>query len=527
MSQPWSSITQESQNVWCNAHCSRVRFLVDAENYFAFLYHALRKAQKSIALAGWDMHSDLQLIRPSTQENTPTRLMPLLESLAAKNKNLQVYALNWDFAMIFLFERQILPIYHFEWSTNKNIHFRLDDAHPLGGSQHQKIVVIDRKIAFVGGIDLGTDRWDTRRHWAFDKERFTPDENTYPPFHDMQVAVEGDIAEQISVLMEERWRQATRKKIRLNQAETSPWPEEHDFSKSILDQTLQNHANFEMDHCQKLSEPHLKNITAALSRTLPAYKNLKETREIESLHLAAIANAKNFIYIENQYLTSHSIGQALTQKLEKDRNVQIVIVTPLELAGWLEESSMGVLRSHVLYNMRQSSGKDQFRILYPVSRNENHKNILVNVHAKIIIVDDMFLHIGSANLSNRSMGLDSEIGVTIFSDQEDETHQAIKNLRHSLLAEHFDETIQFVQTRERKSVTGPYPMLKFMDQLCAKANQSKSLSRRSLVPLQDKFTQVKEFIEPMISLADPERSIQPEKFIQKMYGKLRDRSFQF
>ena len=70
------------------------------------------------------------------------------------------------------------------------IHFRYDNTHPIGGSHHQKIVVIDDAVAFSGGIDLTSRRWDTCEHSPQNQHRVmagTP----YPPFHDLMMAVEG------------------------------------------------------------------------------------------------------------------------------------------------------------------------------------------------------------------------------------------------------------------------------------------------------------------------------------------------
>ena len=58
----------------------------------------------------------------------------------------------------------------------------------------------------------------------------------------------------------------------------------------------------------------------------------------------------------------------------------------------------------------------------------------MNVHAKLCIVDDELVRIGSANLCNRSMGLDAECDVTVEAGGNRAAQNAIADLRNRLLA---------------------------------------------------------------------------------------------
>ena len=115
--------------------------------------------------------------------------------------------------MIYTLEREFFPRYKLKWRTHKNIHFHLDGAHPAGASQHQKIVVVDDAVAFVGGFDLSKWRWDTPEHAIDNELRIDPDGKPYPPFHDVQMLVDGDAAEALGELARERWHIAAGKKI--------------------------------------------------------------------------------------------------------------------------------------------------------------------------------------------------------------------------------------------------------------------------------------------------------------------------
>ncbi|RWA56307.1 hypothetical protein AU476_03945 [Cupriavidus sp. UYMSc13B] len=61
-------------------------------------------------------------------------------------------------------EREWLPSASAHWQAHRHLSFRLDGNHPPGASHHQKVVVIDNKLAFVGGLDLTLRRWDDSRH---------------------------------------------------------------------------------------------------------------------------------------------------------------------------------------------------------------------------------------------------------------------------------------------------------------------------------------------------------------------------
>jgi phospholipase D1/2 len=165
----------------------RAAFIVDGEAYYAALHESFQQARWTIFLVGWDLHSDTRLVRGGNASGYPTKLGEFLDTLVFEKKQLHVYLLNWDFAMIYTLEREFFPRYKLKWRTRKNIHFHLDGAHPAGASQHQKIVVVDDDVAFVGGFDLSKWRWDTRAHKPDDDRRTDPDGKPYPPFHDIQM----------------------------------------------------------------------------------------------------------------------------------------------------------------------------------------------------------------------------------------------------------------------------------------------------------------------------------------------------
>ena len=126
--------------------------------------------------------------------------------------------------MIFGADREFLPLYGLTWKRHRRVHFRFDDTHPLAGSHHQKIVVVDDKVAFVGGLDLTSRRWDSPEHRPDDPRRVALGK-PYPPFHDLMIAVDGEAARAAAEIARKRWRAATGEALHPVATAGDPWPE--------------------------------------------------------------------------------------------------------------------------------------------------------------------------------------------------------------------------------------------------------------------------------------------------------------
>lgn len=190
------SILRPGHNCWRIERADRLAFLVDGAAYFRALRHALTQAEQSILILSWDIDSRFRMVRgeENTDDGWPVPLGEFLKALVSRKRTLHSHILSWDFAMIFALDRQWLPLYQRPWSTHRRLHFHMDDRHPMGGSHHQKVVVIDDKIAFAGGLDLTLGRWDTPEHMPSDPRRIEIDNQPARPYHDAQVAVTGPAA---------------------------------------------------------------------------------------------------------------------------------------------------------------------------------------------------------------------------------------------------------------------------------------------------------------------------------------------
>ena len=410
------TVLKENDNCWCISHAEKAGFLIDGAAYFSAVADAIDQAQKTIFIAAWDIDSRIALLRGNAAYDVQKNLGEFLNAKAKRTPGLHVYILSWDFPMLYAMEREWMPIFKLGWKTHDRVFFHLDDQHPMGASQHQKLVVIDNRVAFCGGLDLTNSRWDTPEHRVDDPRRTTPDGVAYPPFHDIQMAVQGEAAEKLGQLFTDRWQWATGHRISVPKtASASPWPEN--------------------------LPPDLLDIQMGISRTLPAYKGRKQVLEVETLYTDGIKAAKKGIYIETQYLTSAKIAGALENSLSQELGPDICIVLPRESSGWLEQSTMDSIRARVLKQLSAADGHHRLQVFYPALDDEKNT---VYVHAKLMIVDDRLALIGSANVSNRSMRFDSECVLAVAAKEDDRVGEAILSLRNRLLAEHLDKSVEVV-----------------------------------------------------------------------------------
>lgn len=413
-----STVLREGVTCWRKSHADRVAFLIDGETYFASVADAIEGAERSVWLLGWDFHSAVRLRRGEDGEaQRPNELVGLLDHRVRERRSLRVHVLVWDFAMLYALEREFLPLLQFGARTHRRIRFASDSAHPMGASQHQKIVVVDDSIAFVGGFDLTAHRWDTRAHRPEDPRRVTPNGRAYAPFHDVQIAVDGEAASLCAELARERWRRATGRRVRPARPGCDAWPPS--------------------------LEPSVRDVEVGIARTQPSFRGEPEIREVEALYRESIAAARRWIYVENQYLTSSRVAGWLAERLRESGGPEVVIVGPRENSGWLEESTMGALRDRAVRTLREADPGDRLRVLYP-HRRDLPDGQLINVHAKVMIVDDEFARVGSSNLSSRSMGLDAECDVALERRGDARTGRAIAALRNDLLAEHLGTSVDRV-----------------------------------------------------------------------------------
>lgn len=467
-------IFKPGDNCWVVKNARRAALLIDGESYYSAVHQAMRQATQTIIIVGWDVHSELSLVRNGENGEYPPTLGKFLDYLARKKKGLQIYLLSWDFAMIYAMEREFFPRYKFKWQTHRNIHFCLDGHHPVGASQHQKVIVIDDAVAFSGGFDLSKWRWDTPDHLPDNELRVGPEGKNYPPFHDVQMLVDGEAAAALGELVRKRWQRAC-----------EVLPQRVDPDKVV-------------DPWPAGVQPDFTDTTVAISRTFPRYDQYTEIREVEKLYLDSIAAARTSIYLENQYLSSYRIGEAIKKRLAEEDGPEVVMVLPLKTGGWLEQHTMDVLRGRTLTILRQADVHGRLRVYYVRLAVDPELNLMI--HDKVMVIDGCFVRVGSSNLSNRSLGIDSECDLSIAAKPDSDTAEIITVFRNRLLAEHLDVTQEQVAEAVRKHGS-----------LIA-AIESLQQGDRTLVPLEGEIDKKIDQWVPESELLDPEKPLEPEEF---------------
>lgn len=470
-------VLEVSRSVWKVAHADRVAVLVDAADYFAALRAAMAAATQSIVVIGWDIDSRTPLVGRSGKADdcAPAAFLEFVEALVEIRPSLDVRLLLWDYTLLYALDREPLPSLNLKWRTPPQVKVELDSCLPLGACHHQKLVVVDGNLAFCGGLDLTVRRWDTPEHRPHHPGRVGPDGKRYPPFHDIQALVDGTAAKCFAEIAARRWREATGEELFIADADVH-WPEK--------------------------VVPDCTNVEVGIARTLPGMGERPPVCEVLELYLATVRAACRYIYIENQYLTSDEIAEALLTRLREMPELELLVIAPWAPEGWLEKRTMGAGQQRVMRKLSQEDVATRVKFLYPWVGCRDRTPVLV--HAKLMIVDDLFLRVGSSNLNNRSMGVDTECDLVVRATT-DEHRQGIRSVLHRLLGEHLGLEPEAAAQRLQQSGS-----------LIATATTGWS-KHRGLAPL-EKHTQQQALADTLNLVADPEAPLQPSEFIGDMFG---------
>ena len=400
-------LLEVGETCWRAERASRAAFLVDTLAYFSAARQAMAKARRQILILGWGFDPRTRL-QPDGFEGAsePDEIGNLLIRLAQERPDLDIRVLIWRSALPISASQEFFPHRAHDWFAGTRVNFRLDDAVPFGACHHQKVVVIDDRVAFCGGGDFGTDRWDSAAHLDRDSRRIDPSHLFHAPRHEMTMMVDGEAATALGDLARARWRRAAGKVIAPPPTGgEDPWPE--------------------------AVKPALTDVRVAIARTEPAWHGRQEVREWLRLTLRSIAAARRSLYLENQYFTSPAVAEALALRLAEADGPEIVLVSSETSPSYFDRLSMDRARAVALRRLRAADRYDRFRAFSP--RTVGGRPIIV--HSKVTIVDDRLVRIGSGNLNNRSGGFDTECELAVEADRP-ETAAAIERLRNHLVG-HF------------------------------------------------------------------------------------------
>jgi phosphatidylserine/phosphatidylglycerophosphate/cardiolipin synthase-like enzyme len=456
-------VLDPGRNCWRIERADRAALIVDACDYFHLARKAMLAAEQQILMIGWDF--DTRILLDDGADEAPATLGSFVSWLARSRPEVAVHILRWDLGATKLLGRGTTLLRLINWARSPQINFKLDGAHPPGASHHQKIVVIDDKLAFCGGIDMTATRWDTREHRDGDERRKRPTTGRhYRPWHDATMAVDGAAARALGILSRERWTTAGGEPLPTPDAPGDPWPDE--------------------------LKPQFNNVEIGIARTRGAYAQLPEIREIEALFVDMVARARRYFYAENQFFASRVISEAIAKRLSEPDGPEFVIINPKITEGLIEARVMDPARAKIVRALQEADKHGRLRIYTPVTK----AGCDIYVHSKITIVDGELLRVGSANLNNRSMGLDSECDVLIDTGRKANAGAApqVEAILCDLLGEHLG--VDPSEVEKRFAATGS--LVRTVEELRG--------SGRSLVPLAIEEPNAVETVVAEGEVLDPE-----------------------
>jgi phosphatidylserine/phosphatidylglycerophosphate/cardiolipin synthase-like enzyme len=367
---------------------TKLELLVDGANALPRIADAIASASSYVHLAGWFFSPEFRL------GHDGPRLRELLEAAAER---VDVRVLAWAGAPLPLFhpDRREVRKVRDALVRRTRISMALDAKERPMHCHHEKLVVVDGEVAFVGGIDLT----------SFEGQRL--DHSDHPPrdtvgWHDACVRLEGPVVADVSAHFLQRWREL---------ADDAP-PEPH------------------------RPVPRAGGVDAQLVRTVPehVYEGLPlgEFSIVES-YLRGLRSAERFVYLESQFFWSPELVSTVAAKLREppsDR-FRVVVLLPAHPNNGTDDTrgQLGVLVDAA------KEGGDERRFLACTLYQPGPGGKPVYVHAKVGIVDDLWLTLGSANLNEHSLFNDTEVNVVV----RDERPARAARLR--LWSEHLERPV--------------------------------------------------------------------------------------
>jgi phosphatidylserine/phosphatidylglycerophosphate/cardiolipin synthase-like enzyme len=342
---------------------NRLDFLVDGSEALPTIAAELARAESYVHLLGWFFSPELHLSR----DDEPIIVRNLLAELAER---VDVRVLSWKGAPLPVFKpsqrdvREMLDAL----ARHTKIEAHADGCTGFRHCHHEKAIVVDGRVAFVGGIDLtldGGDPWDTPSHVA----------RGGIGWHDAAVRIEGPAVVDVARHFLLRWHGATR--------ETLPSPAVPEAA---------------------------GDVEAQIVRTLPAgtYRAVRRgDYSILESYSAALQSAERFIYLENQFLWSPEIVAILADKLRNppSEDFRVLVLLPARA-----NDGADISRGQVAALIHAADETTRFLACTVYARAGKLRDP-VYVHSKIGIVDDRWLTVGSANLNAHSLFNDTEMNV--------------------------------------------------------------------------------------------------------------------
>ncbi|MGN6371925.1 MAG: phospholipase D-like domain-containing protein [Solirubrobacteraceae bacterium] len=382
--------------LWCAGHPApregcELEVLIDGAQALPRIAEALLGARSHIHIAGWHLGPDFGLTRDAGAQ----RLRDLLAELAER---VEVKVLLWAGSPLPVFtpDRTDLRRVLRALTRGTRVRCALDGRERPMHCHHEKLVIVDGEIAFVGGIDLtalGGDRFDSSEHPM--RSRLG--------WHDVACRISGPAVGDVEEHFAARWREASGESLR-----AAPAPRD--------------------------TGAHTLQIARTLPESIYDFQPHGDFRVLEA-YTRALRSARKLVYIESQFLWSSQIVDILVHKLRTPPSdeFRVIVLLPAKPNNGADTTrgQLGVL-------VDADHGAKRF-LAATISARSGALAAPLYVHAKVGIVDDRWLTIGSANLNEHSLFNDTEMNVISCHPE------LVRETRLRLWAEHLERAVDDVQ----------------------------------------------------------------------------------
>ena len=396
----WTRAFEPEEGLWAAGDppprkANSLDVLIDGSEAFPQIASEIRRASSHVHLAGWFVTPEVTMAK-----GEPPLL--LKDLLAEVSRRIDVRVLLWAGAPLPRFRKSMRAVGD-ELMKTASIHFAVDNKERPLHCHHEKIIVIDDAVAFVGGLDLTTrngNRFDSSDHRARGEIGW----------HDATTRLEGPIVSDVVDHFRLRWGEVTGHRL-------PPAPEAAE--------------------CGDVEAQLVRTIPEKVYRAVP-----KGDFRVLEAYVRALKSAHRFIYIESQYLWSPEIIAILRDKLldPPSDDFRMLFLLPSK-ANTGSDNTVGQLA--VL--AEADDGAERFLACTLFARHGAEIQPIY-VHAKISIVDDRWLTVGSANLNDHSLFNDTEVNIVTCDPKVAET------TRKRLWAEHLELPLESVQEDPQRMI---------------------------------------------------------------------------
>jgi phosphatidylserine/phosphatidylglycerophosphate/cardiolipin synthase-like enzyme len=368
-------------------HGNRLEVLVDGQEALPEIESAIRGARSHVHIANWHASPDFRLTREPDA-------LTLRDLLAATAQRVDVRMLLWAGPPLPAFQptRGLVRAQQKKFTENTAVRCLLDARERTMHCHHEKLVIVDDEVAFVGGVDftaLEGDRHDSAEH---------------PPnrpicWHDLMTRLHGPVVADVANHFRQRWTEVADEDL------PEPTPPEPAGTTSVQ-----------------------------FLRTVPdktyAFAPRGEFTILDA-YLRALRSARKLIYLENQFLWSPEIAEVLMDKLcnPPADDFRIVLLLPRKPSNGADTTRGQLGR------LLDADDGNRRLIATTLNTHDGDATAPVYVHAKLGIVDDEWMTIGSANLNEHSLFNDTEVNVAT------DDRELIHSTRLRLWAEHLQHPV--------------------------------------------------------------------------------------